>query len=276
MNYKRFQLFVVAWLVLSAATGTAIPPKEDKPKPPPLPSFAPSDDELPGYPEDVLPKLAQYECTQVTNPAKSPEKSERLVNFSVCADKNFGANGAGFVHRAVTTFQRRLMDPKVFDCIHSHTTLRAGEKRLESHAALLAVSADAAFTERGKKQLLFSASSAAAVFVSAMEAGEKTNPFYGEGYTNAYWSPRFSAENEGMRHLSIGIRKDLIGEQKSPFGGDADFWTAVVAVAAFKNLGLLPVRSDRVSEEAAVVGACFRWNANIPNNHAWSVRAVKP
>lgn len=219
-------------------------------------------DELPGYPPDVLSKASLYECIEGNDITfKNAKGVPEALLYSVCVDKGFDILARNLIRQSMEKFLSKFTDSNTYSCLKRNKVLYGGGSAqgfkdfLETYVI---PSVGASVTGR----------TISYVFISAMEHSEKTSEFMAEGYPNLFFNPAYSATmNKLQRHLSIGVRKDLVGSFKFTFGNDSDFWAAIFAVPVLRNLGILTTDDVATRQLQISATACFRWGSQIPVIH---------
>lgn len=221
-------------------------------------------EELAGYPFDPRTKEDAYSCIVMSGIPIDGEV-EGLADLLVpelCIDANFAGAAENILRQAFARFVSAALKPEVFACAEAsdiHMSRQAFVRR-QIVEPLRPKAKD-------KGAVMFPA----LVFISALDP--KNSDKFSEGYLNYYDNPKHDSQSKPWnKHISIAVRKDLVGAPSFGLGQDTAFWSGVIAIAFLKNMGIDENLIELARSFSHKFAECILWDGKVPEAY----RPVEP
>ncbi len=182
--------------------------------------------------QDVFAVMdTNYECldTQQRSVGEPlPEKPWTSLKYLFCIDNEFSMLERRIIWQAFNRFTKSILKRKTFDCFERAGVPFAGL----SHAEFLkSWVLDAAYPMPSTGQTHWVGN----VFVSPLK---NNTTHFAEGFLNNVHKSPVTKDKKWLKHVSIGVNREVIGSEKYPYGNDVGFWSVQLGIAYFRNMGI--------------------------------------
>ncbi len=250
-----------------------------------------------GLPDDAYASMDKFDCYEAAQhriPGITGDSSDRAndptrILYHLCTSKDFNSTTKKFLNNAYEEFVKRILSEKVYDCVRSSVldTTIAQESYLgfvrkwvlptisphdveETVAGAFFRPASDVIARAGVSSSKVFKNSW--VFLSPMIYMDKENAFYADSRRNSFFDKKAQLEGKKFeQHVSIGVWTQALNSDQGPASTDIDFWTAALALAHFKTLGLSnEIKPDNFTSQLA---SCIAFNGQVPENHSIPLEA---